>query len=327
MKSVTMKKFPLKNTLLLLLCGLLPAHAAWADEAGSVTSASGTVSHVHAGATQAAAVGQELDVGDELDTGGNGRVEFQLADGSLVSLTPNSRFVINQYDYDEKGQRPGLGLFSLFTGSMRAVTGAISRFQHRVEVTTPVATIGIRGTEFVGEIGEQGMDVSMLEGTGVSVRNPQGEQVELNQAGHSTHLGFQRLADGRYEVGHPEAPRILRAEELGRLQQRVDWIDHNRRERVRALRAHFERFDRAHKEGEPIQPGPRFRGGRWGGEGRMLRAEGFRPLAMRSEHQGLEKRSGEGQRRPLFMRRNAGMPHAGNAVLAHREHKAEHRRK
>jgi len=245
--------------LLLGLSALLLCQPALAGSIGEVTSLSGSVSLKHQGLSSTAANGAALEAGDELDTGSNGRVEFQLTDGTLISLTPSSRFVLNQYDYDEAGKRPGLGLFQLFTGGMRAITGALSRFQHRVEVTTPVATIGIRGTEFVGEIGEGGLDVSMLEGQGVFVRNLQGDQVELNQAGHATHLAFQRLADGRYRVERPEPVRLLRREDIDRLQRRIDWLDHTRSQRVRAMRARFERLDRAHGAG-PFQRGPHFGG-------------------------------------------------------------------
>jgi len=291
----------LHSTLLFCLATLLCCSVALADGVGSVTSASGGVSLLFQGKTTPVAVGQSLVLGDELDTSSNGRVEFQLADGTIISLTPGSRFVINQYDYDDAGQRPGLGLFNLFTGGMRAITGAISRFQHRVEVTTPVATIGIRGTEFVGEIGDEGMDVSMLEGQGVFVRNPQGDQVELNQAGHTTHLAFHRLADGRYNVEKPLPPRFLRKEELDGLQHRVDWMDHHRVEHVRAMRTRFERLDRAHGSG-PFQRGPRFDGGRL--QGGMTR----RQLARREGRGGEERarRSGEEARRGGEQARHGG---------------------
>lgn len=274
--------------LLMLAASVSPAFAD--EEAGNITSVKGNVQFVHLGAAQAAIYGQVLEVGDELDTSANGRVEFQLSDGSLVSLTPNSRFRIDHFDYADSGDHESVGLFSLFEGGLRAVTGAISRFQHRVEITTPVATIGIRGTEFVGELGESGADVAMIEGTGVYVRHPDGEQLDLNQAGHSAHVGAHRGSDGALVADRLEPLRMLRSEELQRLQARVDWLDHERRERLRTIRAHFERMDRSRQPGESILQGPRFHGGHWDREDEILRAEGYRPLALRRKEANMAPR-------------------------------------
>ena len=227
--------------VLLLLSRMAVADNSAHDSVGTITSLSGQVNLVRAGQTLKASVNQALQAGDVLNTGRTGRVELQLSDDSLISLSPNSSFRLTQYDYDSSGSRPGTGLFDLFKGALRAVTGAItSGSSHRFEVNTPVATIGIRGTEFTTEIGDEGLDVSMLEGKGVYMRNTSGDQVELNQGRQTTHMAFHRLEGGGFRVERPIMPRLLRDEEFNGLQRRISWLDHRRADAVHAMRARFE---------------------------------------------------------------------------------------
>jgi hypothetical protein len=62
-------------------------------------------------------------------------------------------------------------------------------------VTTPVATIGIRGTDFWGgPIDEQALGVFLIEGA-VSVSNAAGEAI-LDQPGQGTNIGAPGAAPG-----------------------------------------------------------------------------------------------------------------------------------
>lgn len=177
-----------------------------------------------------------LEPGDRLETGADGRVDLRLSDGSLITLAADTAFRVEAYRHEEAGEAPGLGLFELSKGGFRAVTGALTtRPGHRVEVRTPVATIGVRGTEFTGELNEDGLDVAMLEGTGVWVRSLDGQQVELDRPGWRTRVVWRRAASGERSALPPEPPRELNRQELQRLRQRLDWSGLERL-RPRALR-------------------------------------------------------------------------------------------
>jgi hypothetical protein len=78
-------------------------------------------------------------------------------------------------------------LFELAKGAFRSITGFMTKRQHRFEVQTATATLGVRGTDFWGGYGltENGLDVVMLEGHGVYVKNAFG-QLELDQPGLGT---------------------------------------------------------------------------------------------------------------------------------------------
>ena len=93
--------------------------------------------------------GHEVRSGDTIITGYDGRVQIRFSDGSLVSLQPRTEFRIDRYRYDTTEQR---GFFSLAAGAIRTVSGMVGkRNPADYRLTTPAATIGIRGTQFVVE--------------------------------------------------------------------------------------------------------------------------------------------------------------------------------
>src|SRR5690625_2473104 len=61
---------------------------------------------------------------------------------------PDSLFTVEEYFYDSEDE--GALVFGLLKGGLRTVTGAVGKKQHeQYELKTPVATLGIRGTEYI----------------------------------------------------------------------------------------------------------------------------------------------------------------------------------
>lgn len=122
---------------------------AYAAGAATVDFASGNVAAVQAdGRSRTLAKGGEVNAGEMVDTG-SGRAQLRFSDGALVSLSPQTQFRIDEYQF--KGQTDGSekGFFSLLKGGLRTITGAIGRGKRdNYKLGTTVATIGIRGTEF-----------------------------------------------------------------------------------------------------------------------------------------------------------------------------------
>ena len=86
--------------------------------------------------------------GDTLVTGTDGRMQVKFVDHGLVSLRPDSRFRIDEYDWESVGGT-GRSFFSLAKGGFRAVTGRIGKLHpEKYRIVTPVATLGVRGTDF-----------------------------------------------------------------------------------------------------------------------------------------------------------------------------------
>lgn len=101
--------------------------------------------------------GAEVGTGDKITSGADGRAQIRFSDGAYVSLQPNTEFDIKQYRFDGKADGTESALFGLFKGAMRTVTGLVGRVnKSRFQITTPTATIGIRGTGGLIQVGNDG---------------------------------------------------------------------------------------------------------------------------------------------------------------------------
>lgn len=164
-----MNRLPLT---LAVIAALAPT-AALAAPAGRVDFAVGNVTAVAAdGKSRPLAKGAEIQSGETIDTG-SGRAQVRFTDGAQVSLQPQTQFRIDEYKYTGKGDEEEKGFFSLVKGGLRTITGLVGKKdRENYRVTTSVATIGIRGTEYVAALGD-GLNVTTGEGS-VEVCNAAG---------------------------------------------------------------------------------------------------------------------------------------------------------
>lgn len=141
---------------------------------------------------------------DRINTGAKGVATLKFRDGTRITVGHDSEFVIARWK--ERRMFANDAAFELVRGAFRAVTGAITRRNHHFKVKTPIATVGVRGTDFWGgtNISDNALDVIMLEGKGVYVENEAG-RVELGTAGTGT-----TVRSGR----SPDAPKIWSPEKL-----------------------------------------------------------------------------------------------------------------
>lgn len=168
---MTRKAFSLLVPIFLALVSL----GAWAS--ATTLSVSGDAQVIPKGGSSARlAEGQRVDSGATLKTGPNSGVTIRFDDGQLLALTSNSNLVIDEYRFNPHKPEEGGLLTSLFRGGMRTVTGLIGKASpESVKVTTPVATIGIRGTDFQLFV-EDRLFISVGDGA-IGVANASGETV------------------------------------------------------------------------------------------------------------------------------------------------------
>jgi hypothetical protein len=138
-------------------------------------------------------VGSIVYVGDRIVTGPNARLEMRMLDRSVITLGENSDFVIESYLFDrERGV--GKVLLKVAVGTFRAVTGGIGSIRDRsFALKTPVATIGIRGTDFWGGPLDGIYNIALLGGAAISVENAAG-RVEIGQVGYGTTVSGPTVA-------------------------------------------------------------------------------------------------------------------------------------
>jgi hypothetical protein len=142
---------------LLAACGCLLAlpALALAPDAGTIKTLRGEVRIERAGAPVAAQVGDPVFKGDRVSVRGDGSIGISMRDETLLSLGPNSTLVIDGFAYNPT-TREGQVETSILKGTLRFVTGLIGRLNPAaVKVTTPTATVGIRGTDFIVEVPDE----------------------------------------------------------------------------------------------------------------------------------------------------------------------------
>ncbi len=138
---------------LLALLGLLLLNAvAWAapEAIGELAEAQG---RVEINGVPAPA-GAELRLGMRVVTGADGRAVLKFLDGQTVNLHPDSVFWIKDYRYAKDKPQDNRSTTELLKGGMRFISGTMAKENPEViRIDTPVATIGIRGTEFTAVLG------------------------------------------------------------------------------------------------------------------------------------------------------------------------------
>lgn len=130
--------------------------------AGSVTFVIGAVHIVNAaGESRAAAAGEAVAAGDRIVTAAGQHVHVRFVDGGFVSVRPGSRLAIEQYDTG-----PDAAIrFNLEHGVVRSITGeAAQARKERFRLNTPLAAIGVRGTDFVVQANAGGLRAVVNQG-------------------------------------------------------------------------------------------------------------------------------------------------------------------
>jgi hypothetical protein len=134
---------------------LLVAGTAFAEDAariGTIKTLRGDARIVGPAGSEAAAVGGAVHQNDTLETGADGAVGVTFIDNTTLSLGTNSRITMTKVVFN-----PDHGDFAfagnIAKGTFMFVSGTIAKLAPQaVQITTPVSTIGVRGTRFLVEI-------------------------------------------------------------------------------------------------------------------------------------------------------------------------------
>jgi len=120
--------------------------------------------------------GDLIYAGEKIETASNSRIQVKMTDGGTIVLRPNSIFEITQYNFSKDTPELGTVLFNFIKGGTRAISGAIGKInKQNYKFNTPVATIGIRGTDYSVALESEKLTVTVSDGK-ISITNPQGEE-------------------------------------------------------------------------------------------------------------------------------------------------------
>lgn len=121
---------------------------------------------------------------DTLITSKASQAQVVFSDNGLMAFQPDTTFKIDKFEFDPKNPegKDGKAVLNIVKGGMRAVTGWVGKSNpENYEVSTPVATIGIRGTDFALFYSEKDKLQAMLNVGKINIRNS-GGVTELDEA-------------------------------------------------------------------------------------------------------------------------------------------------
>jgi hypothetical protein len=133
------------------------------ENTGIVVASRGTVTAEASGQERALTQGDEIFISDQIVTGEKSFAVLQFVDGAKVTVRPNSAMVIEDYVYN--GNDADAATLSLVSGGLRVITGAMAKTHpDNYKVKTPVALMGVRGTEFSVQLcGDQICEQEVVE--------------------------------------------------------------------------------------------------------------------------------------------------------------------
>jgi hypothetical protein len=98
---------------------------------------------------------------DEVETT-NGRLKIEFVDSTQVSLTEHTYMEIDEYVYDSDPSKSKMAL-NFIAGTARFSTGGLGLVpKENIQIQTPTASIGIRGTDFTTTVDELGRSLVIL---------------------------------------------------------------------------------------------------------------------------------------------------------------------
>lgn len=117
------------------------------ESSGMVVASRGEVSALANGDSRELKQGDFVYVNDEILTSARSFAVLQFTDGAKVTVRPDSKLIIEAYLYS--GDDSDEATLSLVSGGLRVITGAMAKTHpENYKVRTPVALMGVRGTEF-----------------------------------------------------------------------------------------------------------------------------------------------------------------------------------
>ena len=125
---------------------------------GKVTTAEETFKIQRGDQTIEIGAGDFIYLDDVISAGGTS-VGIAFADQTTMSVDPNSTMVIDDFVYDPENPTVGSMNANVLEGNFSFVSGQIAKVgADAMKVTTPVLTIGVRGTQVAGKANTEGED-------------------------------------------------------------------------------------------------------------------------------------------------------------------------
>ena len=151
-------------------------------ESGVIAIASNPVKITNAqGEVRIAKTGDKIYLNDTIQTDAQGKTQILLKDQMTISLGPNSQMVVDKFVYDPKEKSKNELSTQIKQGAFKFISGKIaSDNKDAMKVSTPKATIAIRGTGVAGEVQPTGTDTIVLLDGQIGVTSNKNSKITQN---------------------------------------------------------------------------------------------------------------------------------------------------
>ena len=141
-----MKLAPLLILLAAFSLCILATSAVAEAFVGLVKSVEGQAFVTRGGETKDVVAGMEIKMGDIVKTGDGGSVGLIFSDDTIISMGPRTELAIEDYLFEPVEGKLAF-IARILKGTVSYLSGQIAKLSPKsVELVTPAATIGVRGT-------------------------------------------------------------------------------------------------------------------------------------------------------------------------------------
>ena len=132
----------------LLVCGGISAAPAAEAVIGAVARAQGSCAGISDGLRESLSAGSTVHLNETVSTGAGARLELAFEDGTHLTVGEKAEVLLDAFVYDPNAASR---FHAAITGPFRYVSGKLAAGATRqASITTPFATIGVRGTDVWG---------------------------------------------------------------------------------------------------------------------------------------------------------------------------------
>ena len=163
MQILIQKTQQLISSKKILATSLLVSNLAFADNIGDITEHKGSGGIVRqSGEILATDLGVNVMQMDAIETA-KGRIKLTFLDDTVLRLVEHTEVVLTKYYFDPNNPSQNSMSMNFVSGTARFATGKLGLVpRENIVLTTPTATIAVRGTDFTTTVDELGRSLVVL---------------------------------------------------------------------------------------------------------------------------------------------------------------------
>lgn len=181
----------------LVAAGMIPRNADAGGPGPQIGQVSMLIGQAHLirsdGTRVSLAHGSQIRAGDRIETAANGHVHVRFVDNGHASVRPDSALEVQAYRFDAQQPEAAEVRLRVERGTARSISGdATALDKSRFRLNTPIAAIGVRGTDFIVQTDALGIRATVADGS--IVVTPYGASCEAAGLGPCGGLDARELS-------------------------------------------------------------------------------------------------------------------------------------